>query len=174
MLTHFKGLRSLSKASYEEFIDLGLKKYDIRQIRAVLELGKKYAAQAPKVKEVHSTEDCRKLLVPLMQGLDQEVIRCILLDERNKVLDIPLITVGTLSSCHVDAREIFKKAIRQNAYAIIMAHQHPSGDPQPSVPDIEMTKRIKKASVILGVQLLDHIIIGAGDRYYSFYESRQI
>lgn len=153
---------------------MGWTKHDIKQIRAVLELGKKYAAQTPKVTVIQSASDSRKLLAPLMQGLDQEVVRCILLDERNRVLDIPLVTVGTLSSCHVDAREVFKGAIRQNAHAIIMAHQHPSGDPHPSTPDIDMTERIKNAGDILGIKILDHVIIGAGDRHFSFYENNRL
>ncbi|NMB01417.1 MAG: DNA repair protein RadC [Firmicutes bacterium] len=167
---HFKSLRNMVRAPYEEFAEIGLDKHDVKQVRAVLELSRKYAARTPEIKKINSAKDTYALLAPLMQDLDQEVIRCILLDKRRGVLATPLITMGTLSSCSVDPREIFKEAIRINAHSLIMAHQHPSGDPSPSQPDISTTQRVKDAGKILGIEVIDHVIIGKQGRYFSFFE----
>jgi len=170
LFNHFKGLRNMARAPHEEFVEVGLNKHDIKQVRAVLELSRKYAARTPEIKKIDNAKDSYELLAPLMQDLDQEVIRCILLDKRRGVLATPLITMGTLSSCSVDPREVFKEAIRLNAHSLILAHQHPSGDPSPSKPDIDTTKRIKDAGKILGIAVIDHVIIGKEGRYYSFFD----
>ncbi len=170
LFNHFKSLRRMARAPHEEFLEVGLDKHDIKQVQAVLELSRKYAARTPEIKKINSAKDTYALLAPLMQDLDQEVIRCILLDKRRGVLATPLITMGTLSSCSVDPREIFKEAIRINAHSLIMAHQHPSGDPSPSQPDISTTQRVKDAGKILGIEVIDHVIIGKEGRYYSFFD----
>ena len=170
LFNHFKSLRRMARAPHEEFLEAGLDKHDVKQVRAVLELSRKYASRSPKINKINSAKDTYALLAPLMQDLDQEVIRCVLLDKHCGVLATPLITMGTLSSCSVDPREIFKEAIRINAHSLIMAHQHPSGDPSPSQPDISTTQRVKDAGKILGIEVIDHVIIGKEGRYFSFFE----
>ena len=145
-------------------------KHDIKQVRAVLELSRKYAARTTEIKKITNSKDTYMLLAALMQDLDQEVIRCILLDERRGVLATTLITMGTLSRCFVDPREIFKEEIRINAHILIMAHRHPSGDPSPRQPDISTTQRVKDAGKILGIEVIDHVIIGKEGRYFSFFD----
>ena len=167
---HFKGFRNMIRAPYEEFLEVGLNKHEIRQVRGILELGRKHAVRSPEIKKITNSKDAYMLLAPLMQDLDQEVIRCVLLDKRRNVLDTPLITMGTLDSCSVDPREIFKQAIRIDAHSLIMAHQHPSGDPSPSQPDISTTERVKNAGQILGIEIIDHVIIGKEGRYFSFLD----
>lgn len=167
---HFKSLRNMVRAPYEEFLEVGLSHHDVKQVRAVLELSRKYAARSPEIKKINSSKDTYSLLAPLMQDLDQEVIRCILLDKHRGVLATPLITMGTLSSCSVDPREIFKEAIRLNAHSLILSHQHPSGDPSPSQPDIITTQRAKDAGEVLGIAVIDHVIIGKEGRYFSFFD----
>ena len=174
LINHFQSLRVMARASHEELLEAGLCKTDIKQVRAVLELTRKYSVSQPKITHINNVSDSYKLLAPLMEDLDQEVVRCILLNERHRVLATPLITIGTLSSCLVDQREIFKEAIRLNAYALILAHQHPSGDPTPSGPDIDITQKAKEAGKILGVNVIDHIIICRDNRYYSFLENNRI
>ena len=161
---------SMARAPYEEFIEVGLDKHDVKQVRAVLKLSLKYAARRPEIKKINSAKDTYVLLAPLMDDLDQEVIRCVLLDKRRNVLATPLITMGTLNSCSVDPREIFKEAMRLNAHSLILSHQHPSGDPSPSQPDIVTTKRVKDAGQILGITVIDHVIIGKEGRYFSFFD----
>lgn len=95
-----------------------------------------------------------------MQGLDRENFVVLLLDTKNKVIGINTVSIGTLNSSLVHPREVFKPAILASAAALILAHNHPSGDPKPSREDIEVTKRLIEAGGLLGIQVLDHIIVG--------------
>ncbi len=101
-----------------------------------------------------------------IDGSDREMCIALLLDSKNRVTAIHTISIGSLNASIVHPREVFKAAIVANASAIVLAHNHPSGDTTPSREDIELTKRMKEAADILGIRLLDHIIIGNG--YYSF------
>ncbi len=91
----------------------------------------------------------------------------LLLDRKNRVIGINTVSVGSLSSAVVHPREVFKPAILSNAAALIFGHNHPSGDPAPSPEDRVLTKRLVEGGKLLGIQVLDHIIVGDG-RYYSF------
>ena len=174
LIQKFGSLRSIAKASFDEFAEAGLNKAEMDHIRNVLEISRKYSAKQSKISKISDPYDSYLLLAPLMEDLDQEVVRCILLDHRERVISIPVITVGTLNSSLVHPREMFKEAIRLNAKSMIMSHQHPSGDPTPSNDDHAITKRLTKAGEILGVSVIDHIIIGADGHYFSFYESALI
>jgi len=102
-----------------------------------------------------------------LQTLSQENCYCFCLDIKNKVKSIELISKGSLTCSLVHPREVLKAAILSNAASIVLVHNHPSGDSEPSNDDIEITHRIGKACGILGINFLDHIIIGK-DNYYSF------
>ena len=102
-----------------------------------------------------------------LQNLAQENCYCFCLDVKNKVKSIEMISKGSLTSSILHPREVLKAAILSNAASIVLVHNHPSGDPEPSNDDIEITGRIKKACDIFGISLLDHIIIGKNN-YYSF------
>ena len=91
---------------------------------------------------------------------DREHLLCIYLNTKNRVLGIEVVSIGTLNFSPAHPREIFKGAILASADSIILAHNHPSGDPEPSKDDIEITKRMQKAGKIIGIELLDHVIIG--------------
>ena len=99
-----------------------------------------------------------------MQGLDREHFVVLLLDIKNKVIGINTVSIGNLDSSIAHPREVFKPAILSNAGSILLAHNHPSGDPTPSREDIEITHRLVNAGNILGINVLDHIIIGDGYR----------
>ncbi len=125
--------------------------------------------------------DCRRV-VDYMQGAfderpDQESFWVLLLDRKNTIKGREMITLGTLNSSLVHSREVFRTAIREGAAAIIVCHNHPSGDPAPSTADIKATRQLREASQILGINLLDHVIIGdiVDDPqhigYYSFEEN---
>jgi len=169
-----ESLVDLSRASYEEFTSAGLSKSEIQQIKTVLELSTRYWSQQSRVSKITGPMDCYKLLEPLMRNLEQEIVRLILLDENHNVLATPVVTIGTLDSSLVHPREVFKYAIRDNATAIVMAHQHPSGDPTPSNHDFQATERIVRAGKILGVEVVDHIILGFAGKYFSFLENGQL
>jgi len=101
------------------------------------------------------------LLTPLAEGLAQEVFWALLLDTKNRMIGAPVETTrGLLDSSPVHPREVFRAAVREAAAAVIVAHNHPSGDPTPSKEDINITRRLIEASRILGIRVLDHVVIG--------------
>ncbi len=97
-----------------------------------------------------------------MRYLDREHLKAILLNARNRVLDVVTVSVGTLTASLAHPRECFKEAVRQSAAAIIFVHNHPSGDPTPSPEDIALTRQLCEAGRLLGIEVLDHLIIGDG------------
>lgn len=124
------------------------------------------------IKKIGSPSDAANLLRGVMEGFDREHFIILALDTKHQVNAIHTVSIGTLNASLVHPREIFKAAILANAESIILSHNHPSGDPAPSREDIEVTARLQKAGEILGIDILDHIIIGDG--YYSFKESGQL
>ena len=104
-----------------------------------------------------------------MSALEQEELRVILLDTRNTIMDIVTVYKGSLNSSQVRVGELFKEAIRRNAAAVILIHNHPSGDPEPSPDDVAVTRSIVEAGKLMDIQVLDHMVIGAG-RYISLKE----
>ena len=99
---------------------------------------------------------------------DREMMVAILLDSKNTTLGVHIISIGSLNASIVHPRESFKAAIVTNSAAIIFFHNHPSGDPKPSAEDIELTARLKQAGELLGIRVLDHIVVGTENKYYSF------
>jgi len=139
------------------------------QIQAALELGRRVAAATPERRpQVRSAHDAYLLLTD-MADLEQETLRALLLDTRGRVIAIPTIYVGNVNTTLVRAAEVFREAIRRNAVSIIIAHNHPSGDPTPSPEDIALTRDLVAAGRLLGIGVLDHLIIGRG-RYISLRE----
>ena len=131
------------------------------EIKAALEIGRRLIASAPEERRrVASPDDAFHLLKTEMMFLDQEQLRLILLDTRNQVLRTPTLYVGSLNTTVIRVGELFRAAIRENAAAFIVAHNHPSGDPAPSPEDIAITRQIVQAGKLLDVDVLDHIIIG--------------
>jgi DNA repair protein RadC len=111
---------------------------------------------------INSPADAAALVAYEMSALEQEHLRVILLDTRNGLLDIVEIYKGSVNSSQVHVREIFKSAIRRNAAALIVVHNHPSGDPTPSPDDVAVTRAIVQAGKLLDVDVLDHMVIGQG------------
>jgi DNA repair protein RadC len=98
-----------------------------------------------------------------MSLLDREHFKAIILSVKNEVLKVIDISVGSLSSAYVEPRELFREVLRENGAGVVVVHNHPSGDPTPSREDISLTLRLKKGSEILGIELIDHLIIGKGN-----------
>lgn len=113
-------------------------------------------------RRINSAEDAVELLRQFMEGSDREIMLAIYLNTKNEPTAIQTIGIGTLNSCPVHSREIFKGAIATNANSIIIAHSHPSGDPTPSHEDIKITETIVEVGRIIGIEVLDHIILGDG------------
>lgn len=116
--------------------------------------------QSSEVKQIKSPEDVISLAESYMAGLDRENFVILMLDNKNKLIGINTVSVGSLNTTTVHPREAFKPALLANSAAIILVHNHPSGDPTPSREDIETTKRLHEAGEILGIKVLDHIVIG--------------
>jgi DNA repair protein RadC len=171
ILNYFGGLRSLVSLSIEEITEIkgfGLAK--ATKLRAVIELSKRlYASRKEDKKVIKSPQDVAELLMPEMRFLKQEIFKIVLLDVKNQLIAIPQISKGGLSSSIVHPREVFKEAIRRSSAAIILAHNHPSGIPEPSNDDIKISKRLIDSGKIIGIDVLDHVIIG-DDRYISMKE----
>lgn len=118
-------------------------------------------------RRISSPEEAAKLLYKFLEDADREHFMVICLNTKNEPTAIHTVSVGTLNSSQVHPRELFKAAILANSASVILAHNHPSGDPSPSREDIEITERLKKAGEVLGIDVMDHIIIGA-NRFTSF------
>ena len=120
-------------------------------------------------KRINEPKDIAHIIKPLLLEADREHCLVIMLKGKNRITAINTVSIGTLTSSLVHPREVFKPAILTNAASIILAHNHPSGDPEPSEEDLETTKRLVEAGKIMGIEVLDHIIV-AGDKFLSFKE----
>ena len=171
LLSQFAGLRGVAGCSIEQMsVVKGIGSVKAVQICAAFELGRRLAALSDEERPViRSPQDVANLLMPELRDLKKEHLKSLLLDTKNRVLKIHTVSVGILDSSLVHPREVFKDAIIASAAAIIVAHNHPSGDPTPSPEDRQITKRLYDAGQILGIELLDHIVIG-DNRWVSLKE----
>lgn len=161
VLTHFGSLRDLRDARCEELQAIeGIGLAKATQILAALELGRRVQASVRVPDMIRTPQDVADLLMEELRYLDREVMRLLILDTKNQVIATPTVSVGILDASMVHPREIFKDCIRRSAASVIIVHNHPSGDPTPSANDIEVTRRLRRAGEILGIDVLDHIIIG--------------
>jgi DNA repair protein RadC len=141
-------------------------------LRFLSELRSSYRSAAcggPSGRQVRCPQDIADLLAPEMEALPQEQIRVVLLDTRNRVLDVVMIYQGSANTAVARMAELFRDAVIANAPAIVLVHNHPSGDPSGSPEDIKLTKEAVQAAKLLGIELLDHIILGQG-RFVSLKE----
>lgn len=169
ILSRFNGLAGLGKASFVELCaERGLSEAKACQLLAALELGKRLVSLAPNERvPLNSPEDAANLVSAEMSALEQEHLRVMLLNTRHELLSIQEIYAGNVSSAVVRVAEVFRPAIRDNAPFIIVVHNHPSGDPSPSEDDVRITRDLVEAGKLLGVEVLDHLVIGAGNRFVS-------
>lgn len=171
VLATFDGLPGVARASLTELQTVnGIGPAKATEMQSALELGRRLLAATPQERpQIKSPADAANLLMSEMSFLEQEHLRVLLLDTRNRVLSIPTIYIGSLNMSVVRVGELFRPAIKDNAAAIVIAHNHPSGDPTPSAEDIRMTQAVKQAGDLLNIELLDHIVIGR-NRFVSLKE----
>ena len=169
LLARYEGLPGLAKASAEQIACQGIGAARARRLKAALELGRRALMVDQDRLRIRSATDAADLLLAEMGLLEQEELRTIILDTRHQVLKIHTVYKGSLNTTLVRVGEVFREAIRLSAAAIIVAHNHPSGDPTPSPEDVQMTREIVKAGRLLDIAVLDHLIIGQ-QRWISLKE----
>lgn len=162
LLAEVNGLPGLSRASLAELKTVrGIGDAKASRLKASLELGRRLLLTARQERPyITSPGDAANLLMPDMMHLEQEHLRLVLLDTRNRLLGTPTIYVGSLNTSVIRIGELFRAALKENAAAFIMAHNHPSNDPSPSPEDIAVTRKIVEAGRLMSIDVLDHIIIG--------------
>ena len=174
LLSRFGGLDGLGRANFAELCaERGLSEAKACQLIAALELGRRFISLAPQDRStINSPQDVANLLQAEMASLDQEHLKVLLLNTKNQVLNTVEVYVGNVNSSIVRPSEVFRPAVRDNAPSIIVVHNHPSGDPTPSPEDVAITRELVSAGKLLGIDLLDHLVIGSGGRYVSLNERK--
>jgi DNA repair protein RadC len=171
LLTCYGGLSGLAAASFEELAGIkGVGRVKAIELKAAFELGKRLLVAAPHERPVvKSPADAANLLLMEMGPLEQEHLRTVIMDSKNHVLKVHTVYIGSVNTAVVRVGELFREAIRMNAPAIIVAHNHPSGDPTPSPEDVRVTHQIVDAGKLLNIDVLDHLVIGQ-QRWVSLKE----
>ena len=172
LLSELEGLDGVLSASFNDITSIkGIKDGKASQILALSELFRRFRTLKAMKKDVkiNSPKDLADLLIGEMNDLTQEVLKVVLLSTKNIIIGTKDVFKGSLNTSIVHPREIFKQAIDKHSASIIICHNHPSGDPTPSKEDINITLRIKECGNILGIQLVDHIIIG-NNKFVSLKE----
>jgi DNA repair protein RadC len=174
LLKESGGLRALLR---EEPVELarrpGIGPARAAQVAAALELGRRAQHPGEPRPRLHTAGDVYRYLAPTLAALRREVFHVLCLSPRNVLLKDVRVAEGTVNVCPVDPREVFAPALAARATALVVAHNHPSGDPEPSSHDIALTRQLSEGAAILGMQLLDHVVVGDG-AYVSLLERRLI
>lgn len=165
------GLNGLLRLLPEEIMTLkGIGVAKASQIIAMAELSKRFKSyKSGEQYKITQPKDVAELVMEEMRYLKEEHLRVVMLNTKNIVISVKDVSIGSLNSSIVHPREIFIEAIKKSSASIVICHNHPSGDPTPSAEDISVTKRIKECGKLLGIDLIDHIIIGNGN-YISLKE----
>jgi DNA repair protein RadC len=171
ILDELGGLAGIQRASVSDMCEIkGLGEAKATQIKAAIELGTRLAReQGTERGPLSSPADAAALIQLEMQGLVQENLRVLLLDTRNRLITIDTVYVGSLNLSLVRVGELFRAAIQKSAASLILAHNHPSGDPTPSPEDVALTRSVVQAGKLLDIEVLDHLVIGYG-RFVSMKE----
>lgn len=171
LLAKFGNIKAISEGTLEELSQIkGIGLAKAAQIKACFELGKRQELELELEDiDIKNSQSVVKVLQAKIKDKAKEHFKLILLNTRNKIIGISTVSIGTLDSSLVHPREVFKEAIAHNAYSVILAHNHPSGDPEPSEDDITITRRLIEAGKILGIEVTDHIIISKNG-FFSFKE----
>jgi len=173
LLKEFGSLRALLESDFERFRQspgLGMAKY--AQLQAVLEMARRHLRQTLERQSALTSPDLtRQFLAAKMRAYPHEVFACLLLDNQHRVIEFRELFRGTIDGASVYPREVVKTALAYNAAAVIFAHNHPSGIAEPSEADRLITHRLKQALNLVDIRVLDHFIVGDGDRAYSFAEN---
>jgi DNA repair protein RadC len=175
LLSRFGNLKGVANASVEELIQTrGIGPAKATQIKAALEFSRRLEVDASEKPKpiLKSPEDVASEVRSQFKGKKKEHFLVLCLDTRNRLINRKLVSMGSLDTSIVHPREVFNEAVSSCAASVIFAHNHPSGDPEPSKEDVELTKRLAKAGEIMGIDVLDHIIIC--DKSYVSLKARNL
>ena len=172
LLAAHGGLHGLTRCSSDDFVRVaGVGRARAAQIVAAVELGRRTLAHAPSARvRLRDPREVASYLLPRFGGRAVEQFGVLLLDSRHRVMRVAVLAVGTLNSSGVLPREVFRVAALGGAAAIVVFHNHPSGDPTPSPEDVELTHRLMAAGTLMEIRVVDHVILG-DTRYWSYRES---
>ncbi len=167
-------LADLDRATFHELLRIrGLGQAKAASLKAALELGRRLMARESRPRPRFSgSREVAGYFTPSLSNLPKEVFLIVLLNGRNEIIRELTVSVGCLTSSLVHPREVFQPAVRDSAAAVILVHNHPSGDPTPSTDDLRLTERLVEAGAILGIKVLDHVIVASGG-YVSLLEDRR-
>jgi DNA repair protein RadC len=175
LLQHFVSLEALSRAPIGELTRVkGVGQAKAIELKAAFALAARMTRTEAESRAIETAEDIARLLGDEMRLLDYESVRIVCLNTKHKVLAVEEVTRGTLNESLFHPREAFRPALARQAHAVILVHNHPSGDPHPSSADLQVTRQMKQAGELLQIALLDHVILGApqpngdGRNYFSF------
>jgi DNA repair protein RadC len=169
------GLHGVLRSTCDELARIaGIGRARAAQITAALELGRRTLAHAPEVRpKVRSPRDAASYLMPAFGARPVEQFGVVLLDSQHRIIRTTVLAVGTLNATIVEPRDVFREAALGRAAALVIFHNHPSGDPTPSPADVDLTRRLAAAGVLMGIEVVDHLILG-DVRYCSFKEMGQL
>jgi DNA repair protein RadC len=164
LLGKFGSLQGIADSSVEELSQInGIGPAKAAQLKAAFDLGRRLDGSPREGKaQVKSPEDVISAIGGTLRGKKREHFLTLLLDTRNRLIRVATVSMGSLDSSIVHPREVFKEAISASAASVIFVHNHPSGDPEPSEDDLELTRRLVEAGKLLGILVLDHVILGDG------------
>lgn len=163
LLAKYGGLSGLARAPISELqqehgLGGGAK---VITLKAAFELGRRLTIASPDDRiQIRTPADAANLLLGEMSALEQEQMRVMLLDTRNRIIEMKMVYQGSINTAHIRVAELFREAVRRSAAAIIVAHNHPSGDPSPSPEDVSITRALIEAGKLLNIDVLDHLVIG--------------
>ncbi len=174
LLADFRGLPGLDRADRRDLLKVnGLSLAKVAQIKAAFELGKRASSNAIKPRSFESASEVAAYLRPRLRGTRQEMVMALLLDGQNRLLEEKVIAEGTPTQATVYIRRVLEEALRASAAAIVLAHNHPSGIPDPSPEDDATTQDLTRGARLVGLVLLDHVIIGETG-HYSYTDSGRL
>ena len=172
LLSKFGNIKTIGQATIEELSQIkGIGLAKAAQIKACFELGKRESLEPDDLVpfDIKNPEAVVKAVRASIQDKAKEHFKLILLNSRNKILRISPVSIGTLTTSLVHPREVFRNAITHSAASVVLAHNHPSGDPEPSEDDLKITRKLVESGKIIGIEVIDHLIIGKSG-HYSFRE----
>jgi len=172
LLAERGGLHGLMQTTCDELSRVdGIGRARAAQLVAAMELGRRTLTRGPRARvQLRTPKDAAAFLMPTFGARNVEQFGVVLLDTKHRVIRAAVLSVGTLNSAGVEPRDVFREAAMGGAAAVVAFHNHPSGDPAPSPDDVELTRRLVAAGVLMGIDVVDHIILG-DVRYWSFKET---